>query len=146
MPFPHISHPDAKPPSFELRVTEYELMMQMDIQQHIQDRLSEAHAKVQLPELPPGYSWGVKVEALTNPQDNDYTIRTIYKARRDDGYEEATGQGDLEVRGDQPRLTGRVPDSRGLEGHREASQDPAGDSNPSHRYSPGYADSDDSTA
>ena len=87
MPFPYTPHPRAKPPSFELRVTDYELMMQMDIQQHIQDRLSEAHAKIQLPELPPGYSWGVEVEAITNPQDKDYTIRAIYKARRDDGYE-----------------------------------------------------------
>ena len=106
MPFPHIPHPDAKPPSFELRVTEYELMMQMDIQQHIRDRLSEAHDKVELPELPPGYSWGVEMEALTNPHDNDYTIRAIYRARRDDGYEEAPGQGDLEVWCNQPRPTG----------------------------------------
>lgn len=146
MPFPRIPHPGAKPPSFELRVTEYELMMQMDIQQHIQDRLSEAQAKVQLPELPPGYYWSVEVEALTNPQENDYTIRTIYKARRNYGYEEATGQGDLEVRGDQPRLTGRVLDSGGLARHREATTHSAGNGDSSHRYSPGYADSDDSTA
>lgn len=117
MPFPHIPHPGAKPPAFDLRITEYELMIQTNIQQHIQERMAEAHAKVQLPELPPGYSWGVEVEALTNPHDHDYTIRAIYRARRDDGYEEALGQGDLEVRGDQPRLAGRVPDSRGLARH-----------------------------
>ena len=111
MPFPYIPHPNARPPSFELRVTEYELMMQADIQRHIQDRMSEAHAKVGLPPLPPGYSWVVEVETLTNPQDHGYTIRAIYRAKRDNGYEEAPGQGDLEVRGDQPRLTGGVSDS-----------------------------------
>lgn len=117
MPFPYIPHPNAKPPSFELRVTEYELMMQMDIQQHIQERMSEAHAKVELPPLPPGYSWRIEVETLTNPHDYGYTIKAIYRARRDDGYEETPGQGDLEERGNKPRIAGRIPDSRGLEGH-----------------------------
>lgn len=127
MPFPLIPHPGAKPLGFYTRVTLEEVLSHSDLNSLIRTRLQEAHESMKLPELPPGWHYEVTVEKSEDLLRNEFKFYITYTPRRDNGDEEALGQGDLEVRGDFPRLAGRVPDSRGLEGYREAPQDPAGD-------------------